>query len=101
MLDIFDFSQNLSGLLIKLSHIDKDICKGNSPGPGPEAVKRQRVSKKRAAQGVRSWTVKNQIKGVLGQESAGAAGRILDSANPREIRMACQLMRSSVDFINI
>ena len=33
-----------------------------------------------------SWTVQNEMRGVLGRVSAGAAGRILDSANPREIR---------------
>ena len=38
------------------------------------------------SQGVRSWTVQNEMGGVLGRVSAGAAGRILDSANPREIR---------------
>ena len=59
---------------------------GNSPGPGPEAVERQRVGKERAAQRVRSWTVQNEMRGVLGQVSAGAAGRILDSADSREIR---------------
>ena len=37
-------------------------------------------------QGVRSWIVQNEMRVVLGQVSAGAAGRILDSANPREIR---------------
>ena len=31
---------------------------GNSPGPGPEVVKRQKVAKERAAQRVRSWTVR-------------------------------------------
>ena len=59
---------------------------GNSPGQGPEVVKRQRVAKELAAQRVRSWTVQNEIKDVLGQVSADAAARILDSANPREIR---------------
>ena len=49
---------------------------GNSPGPGPEVVERQRV---------RSWTVQNEIRGVLERVSIGAVGRILDSANPREI----------------
>ena len=34
---------------------------------------------------VRSWTVQNEMRSVLGRVSAGAAGRILDSANPREI----------------
>ena len=59
---------------------------GNSPGPGPEVVKTQKVAKERAAQRVRSWTVQDEMRGVLGRVSAGAAGRILDSANPREIR---------------
>ena len=59
---------------------------GNSPGSGPEVVKRQRVAKERAAQRVRSWTVQNEMRDVLGRVSAGAAGRILNSANPREVR---------------
>ena len=59
---------------------------GNSTGPGPEVVQRQRVANEGAAQRVRSWTVQNEIRGVLGRVSTGAAGRILDSANPREIR---------------
>ena len=58
---------------------------GNSPGSGPKVVKRQRVAKERAAQRVRSWTVQNQMRNVLRQVSTGAAGRILSSANPREI----------------
>ena len=45
---------------------------GNSPGPGPEVVKRQRIAKERAAQKVRSWIVQNEMRGVLGQMSAGA-----------------------------
>ena len=59
---------------------------GNSPGHGPEIVERQRVAKERAAQKVRSWTVQNEMRGVLGRVSAGAAGRVFDSANSREIR---------------
>ena len=59
---------------------------GNSPGSGPEVVERQRVAKERAAQRVRSWTVQNEMRGVLGRVSTGAAGRILNSANPIEIR---------------
>ena len=58
----------------------------NSQGPGPEVVARQRVAKDRAAKRVRSWTVQNEMRGVLVRVSAGAGGRILDSANPREIR---------------
>ena len=37
-------------------------------------------------QRVRSWTVQNEMRSVLGRVSTGAAGRILDSANPRDIR---------------
>ena len=37
-------------------------------------------------QRVRSWTVQNEMRGVLGRVSTGAAGRILSSADPREIR---------------
>ena len=64
----------------------KTMEPGNSPGSGPEVVKRQRVAKERAAQRVRSWRVQNEIRGVLKRVSAGAARRILDSANPRETR---------------
>ena len=59
---------------------------GNSPGSGPQVVERQRVAKERAAQRVRSWIVQNEMRDVLGRASAGAARRILDSANPGEIR---------------
>ena len=47
---------------------------------------RERVATERSAQRVRSWTVQNDVSGDVGRVSAGAAGRILDSANPREIR---------------
>ena len=46
---------------------------GNSVGPGPEIAERQRIAKKRAAQRVRSWTVQNEMGGVLGRMTAGAA----------------------------
>ena len=59
---------------------------GNSPGLGPEVVERQIVAKERVAQRVRSWTVQNEMRGVLVQVSAGAAASILDSANPRVIK---------------
>ena len=59
---------------------------GNSPGSGPEVAERQRVAKERAAQRIRIWTVQNERRGVLGQVNTGPAGRILDSANPSEIR---------------
>ena len=59
---------------------------GNSPVLGPEVIKRQRIVKERAAQRVRSWTVQNKMRGVLGRVSAGASWGILDSANPGETR---------------
>ena len=59
---------------------------GNSPGPGPKVVERQRVAKEQAAQRVPSWTVQNEMRSVLGRLSTGAAATILDSANPRKIR---------------
>ena len=58
----------------------------NCPGPGPEVVERQRVAKKQAAQRVRSRTVQNEMRSVPKRVSAGAAGRILNSANPKEIK---------------
>ena len=59
---------------------------GNSPGPGPEIVERQRVTNERAAQRVRSWTVQNEMRDVLGRVYASAAGCIHDYSNPRDIR---------------
>ena len=64
---------------------------GNSPGPGPEIVERQRVAKERAAQRARSWTVQNEMRSVLGRASAGAAKTILDSADSRKIRANSKL----------
>ena len=58
---------------------------GNSPGPGPEVVKRQKIAKERATQKVCSWTVQNEMRGVLGPVSASAARKIFDSANSRGI----------------
>ena len=58
---------------------------GNSPGSRPEVVERHRVAKERAAQRVRSWTVQNEMRDVLGRVSTGAARRVLNSANPGEI----------------
>ena len=59
---------------------------GQPPGPGPEVVERQRVAKERAAQRVHSWTVQNEMRGVLERMSADAAGRVLDFANSSEVR---------------
>ena len=58
---------------------------GSSPGPGPEVVQRQKIAKEQATQRVRSWTVQNEMRSVLGRVSASAAKRILDFANSREI----------------
>ena len=56
----------------------------NSPGSGPEVIERESSKSERCR--VRSSTLQNEMRGVLGRKSAGAAGKILDSANPREIR---------------
>ena len=45
----------------------------------------EKVAKERAVQRVRSWRVQNEMRGVLGRVPAGAA-RIVDCANPREIK---------------
>ena len=52
----------------------------------------QRSKRDRESPKVRSWTVQNETRGVLGRVSSGAAGRALDSANPRETRL-CSLQR--------
>ena len=70
---------------------------GNSPAPGPEVVKKQRFAKERTAHRVRSWTVQNAMKGVLGRVFADAAERILDSANPREKSLTEGCVRCSED----
>ena len=57
----------------------------NSSGSEPEIVERPRVAKDRATPTVRSWTVQNEMSGVLGRVSEGAAERVLDSANSEEI----------------
>ena len=59
----------------------------NSPEPGPEVVERHTVGKKRAAPRVRSWTGKNEMRGVREQVSAGAVAKILDTANFIEKRI--------------
>ena len=59
---------------------------GQLPRPGSQVVKRQRIAKERAAQNVRNWRVQNEMRGVLGRVSVGAARMILNSANPQQIR---------------
>ena len=54
------------------------------PGPGPEVVERQRIAKERTAQRVCSWTMQNEMRGILVRVSAGAS-KILYSANPKKI----------------
>ena len=58
---------------------------GNSTGSGTRGL-RERESPKSERRRVRSWTVQNEMRDVLGRVSTGAAGRILDSANPGEVR---------------
>ena len=54
-----------------------------SQGAGPEVSERQKVTKERAAQRVRSWIVQNEMRGLLD----GCRRRCMnDSANPSEIR---------------
>ena len=48
--------------------------------------RRERESPMSERRRVCSWTVQNDTRGVLGRVSAGAAGRILDSANPCKIK---------------
>ena len=60
---------------------------GNSSGPGPDVVERQRVNKECAAQKIRSWTVQNEMRSVLDRMITGAARKILDSSNSREMRV--------------
>ena len=57
----------------------------------PEAGKLSRghketESRQRAVQRVRSWTVPNEMRGVLGRVSAGATKRIRDYADSRKIK---------------
>ena len=68
---------------------------GNSPGPGTEVAERQKIAKKRATQKVRSWTVQNETRGVLGRVSASAARRISNSANSRDRSLAEGCVRFS------
>ena len=53
---------------------------------GPEVIERSRVAKERAAQRVRSWTVQNEMRSVQSRMAIGAASRLLDCANFREIK---------------
>ena len=43
------------------------------------------IAKARATQRVRSWTMQNQLRGVIGRVSASAARRIFDFFNSREV----------------
>ena len=56
------------------------------PCPGSKVVEKRKIAKERAAQRVRSRTVQNKIRSVLGLVSTGATRRIFDSANPKEKR---------------
>ena len=58
------------------------------PGNSSEIVERQRV---------RSWTVQNEMRSVLGRVSTGAAGRIFNSANPKNRNLIEDCVRCSVD----
>ena len=58
---------------------------GSSSRPGPKVVQRRKIAKEQVTQKVRSWTVQNEMRDVLGRVSASAVRRIFDSANSREI----------------
>ena len=45
---------------------------GNFLGPRPKVVERQRVTKERATQRVRTWTMQNEVRVVLGRIAPGA-----------------------------
>ena len=53
----------------------------NSPRSGPEIVEVNRVAKERATQRAHSWTVQNEMRGVLGRMITDIALRPLNSAN--------------------
>ena len=74
------YISHLVGIVVVARLLSRNVCMvknhgalevGNSPGPGPEVVERQRVAKERAAQKVRSWTVQNEMRGVLGRVFVG------------------------------
>ena len=46
---------------------------GNSSGPGPEVIEKQKVAKERVAQRVRSWTLQNEMRDALGRITEGPA----------------------------
>ena len=58
----------------------------NSPGPGPEVLEKQKAVKEQAAPKVHSWTMQKEMRNVLGRVPTSAAGRILDSANSRDVK---------------
>ena len=60
---------------------------GQLPRAWTRGCRETEVAKESVGKRVRSWTVQNEMRGILGELSAGAAGRILDSANHREIRI--------------
>ena len=59
---------------------------GKLPRAWTEVVQRQKIAIEQETQRVHSWTVQNEMRGVLGQVSTSAAKRILGSTNSREIR---------------
>ena len=64
---------------------------GNSPGPETEVVERQRITKEGAAQRVRSWTVQNEMRGVLGRMSADGMkdSRFCQSQKDKSLTAGC------------
>ena len=60
---------------------------GNFPKLGSEVIDEKRVAKKLAALGIPRSAVQNEMRGILAWMTTGAARRILNSANFREIRI--------------
>ena len=63
----------------------KKLC--NFPRPGPGAVKRKGVAKECAAPRFRRRIGQNEIEAVLSWMTTGVVRKILNSANPRKIRV--------------
>ena len=59
--------------LPKDGDMEESMQQGNFPRPEPEVMKRKGVPKERAAQTVDSWTEQNEMRGVFGRVSTGAA----------------------------
>ena len=60
---------------------------GNSRGPGTEVVERQQIAKERATQGVRSWTVQDEMRNV--RKRCRKDSRLCQSYRERSLKEGC------------